>query len=211
MNEHFREVSPRYREVRTFDAEPLVEIYYALPHRNKKFRGFDLGCGTGRYSLELLVMLLNSEPVLKRDFVLIDASNDMLGAARQYTDGIAANIRFVCGKEDALESYRNFFDFGMTTNAIHHFDIPLFLGYVRTALKPKGRLFVYTRTQEQNKRSIWGTYFPEFAARETRLLSEGQLEDFVGKVDGLQTVQTIAYEDRGCAPITPSSRLLRGG
>ncbi len=36
-------------------------------------------------------------------------------------------------------------------------------------LTPTGQLVVYTRTPEQNRRTIWGRHFPEFAARETRL------------------------------------------
>ena len=54
-------------------------------------------------------------------------------------------------------------------NAVHHFDLARFAGEASRVLTPSGQLVIYTRTPEQNRRTIWGRHFPEFAARETRL------------------------------------------
>ena len=54
-------------------------------------------------------------------------------------------------------------------NAVHHFDLSWFAGEASRVLTPSGQLVVYTRTPEQNRRTIWGRHFPECATRETRL------------------------------------------
>ncbi len=54
-------------------------------------------------------------------------------------------------------------------NAVHHVDLARFVGEASRVLTPSGQLVVYTRTPEQNRRTIWGRHFPEFATRETRL------------------------------------------
>ncbi|MFH0885043.1 MAG: class I SAM-dependent methyltransferase [Candidatus Micrarchaeota archaeon] len=193
MAAHFKDVSPRYRELRTFDAEPLIEMVKLLPSNGEKLTGFDIGCGTGRYSFPFLQMLLQSNLTAQVDFSLIDASTDMLAIARQDGWHVPANLSFICGSVDTLSGYSNYFDFGMTTNAIHHFDTAFFLECVRNALKSGGRLFVYTRTQEQNRRIIWGMYFPKFAEHETRLLWDGQIEDITAGIDGLRVANTLAF------------------
>lgn len=193
MATHFKRVSLRYRRLRTFDAEPLIEIVRLLPSGGTSLTGFDIGCGTGRYSFPFLQMLLQANLATQVDFILIDASTDMLAIARQQGRDVPARLSFICGSVDTLSGYLNYFDFGMTTNAIHHFDIAFFLRCVRNALKKGGRLFVYTRTQEQNRRIIWGRCFPEFAERETRLLRDGQIEDITADIDGLRVTNTLRF------------------
>ena len=164
-----------------------------LPPNREKLTGFDIGCGTGRYSFPFLQMLLESDTRIQVDFTLIDASADMLAIARQHGGYVPANLSFICGSVDTLSGYSNYFDLGMTTNAIHYFDVAFFLRCVRAALKRGGRLFVYTRTQEQNRRIIWGKHFPGFAERETRLLMDGQIEDITTNIDGLRVTNTSAF------------------
>lgn len=192
---HFRKVSRHYCRLRTFDAAPLLEMHRSLPKHNGSIAGFDIGCGTGRYTLPFLRMLLESNPHLRAEMMLIDACRHMLDVARRRTAGLAGNVSFVRGNEETLAGYGNRFDFGMTTNAIHHLDIALFLRRVASALRAGGRLFVYTRTQEQNRRIIWGEHFPGFAERETRLLREGGMERLVADADELEvvTAKTFAY------------------
>jgi ubiquinone/menaquinone biosynthesis C-methylase UbiE len=43
---------------------------------------------------------------------------------------------------------------------VHHFDLGRFLAAAARVLKPGGQLFIYTRTPQQNARTIWGQYFP---------------------------------------------------
>ncbi len=188
---HFKEISSKYHALRTFDKEPLVEICKALPLHSGKLKGFDLGCGTGRYTISLLKMLQRRN--IGVTFFLIDECNSMLAIARQHTNSIHARLKYLNTNESVLFELFGF-DIGMTTNAIHHFDILLFLNGAANALRTKGRLYVYTRTQEQNRRTIWGKYFPEFADRETRLLCEGQLESLIADVRKLKLIKTINFE-----------------
>jgi SAM-dependent methyltransferase len=70
-------------------------------------------------------------------------------------------------------------DLVTTFNSVHHFDLERFLAVAGRVLKPNGQLFIYTRTPEQNARTIWGRYFPGFAKREQRLHSEVALREAV--------------------------------
>ena len=54
-------------------------------------------------------------------------------------------------------------------NCVHHFDLGRFLTAAARVLKPGGQLFIYTRTPQQNARTIWGQYFPGFTEHEQRL------------------------------------------
>ena len=44
-------------------------------------------------------------------------------------------------------------------NAVHHFDLPRFMSEVSRVLTPSGQLVLYTRTPEQNRRTIWAGTF----------------------------------------------------
>jgi len=63
-------------------------------------------------------------------------------------------------------------------------------------LKPGGRLFIYTRTPQQNAQTIWGRYFPGFTAHEQRLHSEAALRDAVRRAGGLTVAATQAFRHR---------------
>ena len=49
----------------------------------------------------------------------------------------------------------------------------------RAAVHDGGYVFIYTRLPEQNARTIWGHYFPEFCEHETRLYELGQMHDCI--------------------------------
>lgn len=79
-----------------------------------------------------------------------------------------------------------------TFNAVHHFNLLGFLEESARILKNGGYLFVYTRFQEQNRRNIWGQYFPEFCQKETRLYELNSFMDTVAAVPALR-VKSIDY------------------
>ncbi len=56
-------------------------------------------------------------------------------------------------------------------------------------------MFIYTRTPEQNARSVWGRYFPGFTEKETRLRSEPEFREVIQKTEGLrvESVETFRY------------------
>ena len=76
---------------------------------------------------------------------------------------------------------------------MHHFDLGRFLAAVARVLRPGGHLFIYTRTPQQNARTIWGRYFPGFTEREQRLHSQAALRDAIRRTGGLTVVATQTF------------------
>jgi hypothetical protein len=76
-----------------------------------------------------------------------------------------------------------------------------------------GRLFVYTRTPEQNARTIWGRWFPGFTEREQRLYSEATLTDerLRAQVEGRHhsTFSLYRPDEPGRQGLVSRSRRLR--
>ncbi|MDH3665012.1 MAG: hypothetical protein OEU92_34195, partial [Alphaproteobacteria bacterium] len=97
---------------------------------------------------------------------------------------------------DKLELEAGGYDFVCSFNAVHHFDFPGFLGKSRDGLATGGHLFVYTRLPEQNARSIWGRYFPDFTAKETRLLELGDIHQGIENTAGLRFVSATCLRYR---------------
>jgi SAM-dependent methyltransferase len=188
VDRHFARVAPYYQAVRITDEEPVVEVAASLPPR--ALWGLEVGCGTGRYT-ELLLRHLGSGSSI----VAVDACWEMIERLRSKAKA-GLDIRPVCGDAAALPFGGGDFDFAATFNAIHHFDVGGFLAGVARVLRPGGRLFVYTRTPEQNARSIWGRRFPGFREKETRLLSLDRLEEAVAKTAGLALVGAREYTFR---------------
>ena len=85
------------------------------------------------------------------------------------------------------------FDLVTAFNCVHHFDLGRFLTAAARVLKPGGQLFIYTRTPQQNARTIWGRYFPGFTEREQRLHSEDALRDAISATSGLNVVATQTF------------------
>ncbi len=83
------------------------------------------------------------------------------------------------------------FDAVLSFNAVHHFDLPAFLREATRVLRPCGRLVIYTRTPEQNRRTIWGRYLSGFAERETRLYGVETLRDAIRETNVLCDVRSL--------------------
>jgi SAM-dependent methyltransferase len=79
-------------------------------------------------------------------------------------------------------------------NCVHHFDLGRFLTAVARVLPPGGQLFIYTRTPQQNARTIWGRYFPGFTEHEQRLHSEAVFRDAVSRTGVLKAVATQTFQ-----------------
>ena len=78
-------------------------------------------------------------------------------------------------------------------NCVHHFDLGRFLAAAARVLQPGGQLFIYTRTPQQNARTIWGRYFPGFTEHEQRLHSQAAIRDAVRRTEGLTMVATQTF------------------
>jgi SAM-dependent methyltransferase len=185
VEDHFKLVASVYDSLRTTDEAPVRRIRELLP--DGSVVGLDLGCGTGRYSRLLHGMLPDGSLLAASD-----VSAAMLAELRVGRDGRVPLVPLQCTAEE-LPFRNGSLDLVTAFNSVHHFDLGRFLAGVAQALRAGGRLFVYTRTPEQNARTLWGRFFPGFTEREQRLHSEAALRDAVDRTHGLQLVQVESF------------------
>ena len=185
VGDHFERVAAVYESLRTTDEAPVRWIGQLLPDR--PVTGLDVGCGTGRYS-RLLRGLLPDGSLL----VGSDVSAAMLAQFKAGSGGRAGVVPLVSAAEE-LPLRTASLDLVTAFNCVHHFDLGRFLTAVARVLQPDGQLFIYTRTPQQNARTIWGRYFPGFTEHEQRLHSEAAFRDAVRRTDGLTVVATQTF------------------
>lgn len=179
---HFSQVAENYRDLRTTDNQPISYIISQL-NSKQNLKLIDLGCGTGRYD-NLILDELDESCVLTG----VDANQDML---KQFIDNLKMNnhhnFRTVYSQIENINGLgHGFYDVVLSFNAIHHFNIGKTLSVINNLLKKNGMAFLYTRTENQNEKSIWGQYFQKFNLYETRLYSLSKLENAIYQVDGLE-------------------------
>jgi SAM-dependent methyltransferase len=188
LSNHFAQVAATYEALRTTDEEPVRRIRQLLPDR--PVSGIDVGCGTGRYS-RLLRALLPEGSLL----VASDLSAAML-AELQANDRGRLELAPLRSTAEALPIMTGSLDVVTSFNSVHHFDLGQFLVAAARVLQPDGSLFIYTRTPEQNARTVWGRYFPGFAEHEQRLHGEPALRDAVRQVGSLELAGTSTFSYR---------------
>jgi ubiquinone/menaquinone biosynthesis C-methylase UbiE len=170
FGDHFRAIASRYQDVRSLDARAVRRIAKAVARVRAPVGGLrllDVGTGTGRY-VEAVRAEVERRGVAIARAVGADASPDMLHRLAGHP-GVAARaeaLPFAAGSFDAVLSF----------NALHHLTLDAFLAEAARVLAPRGRLVIYTRSPEQNARTIWGMHFPDFAARETRLYARAEIQ-----------------------------------
>ena len=183
---HFERVATVYESLRTTDEAPVRAIGQFLPDR--PVTGLDIGCGTGRYT-RLLRALLPDGSLLAAADVSAAMLAQLKAASRSHALGV---VPLLAGAEE-LPLRTASLDLVTAFNCIHHFDLGLFLAAVARVLAPGGQLFIYTRTPQQNARTIWGRYFPGFTEHEQRLHSQAAIGDAVRRTDGLTMVATQTF------------------
>ncbi len=184
--DHFERIAAVYESLRTTDEAPVHRIRELLPGR--PVTGLDVGCGTGRYS-RLLRGVLPDGSLL----VASDVSAAMLAELRAGSRGGALGVAPLLSAAEELPIRTASLDLVTAFNCVHHFDLGRFLTAVARVLRPGGRLFIYTRTPQQNARTIWGRYFPGFTEREQRLRSEAAFRDAVKLTGRLEVVATQTF------------------
>ena len=189
MHDHFSAIASKYRNVRTLDAKPILHIKNILKEK-PKISMADIGCGDGRYSLELLKCLGD-----KCYLHCIDSNEKMLTYLENYL--IEQNVTNFCirpGNADKLPLENDSMDCIVIFNAIHHFGIQRFLAESLGCLKNDGHLFIYTRLRNQNSRNIWGQYFPLFTEMENRLYELDELEKHIQNADmSIHSTKVFGY------------------
>jgi ubiquinone/menaquinone biosynthesis C-methylase UbiE len=195
---HFEQVAAVYESLRTTDEAPVRTICQLLPDR--PVTGLDVGCGTGRYS-RLLRALLPDGSLLAAS----DVSAAMLAQLTAASRGHAGGVVPLLAAAEQLPFRDASLDVVTAFNCVHHFDLGRFLTAVARVLAPGGQLFIYTRTPQQNARTIWGRYFPGFTEHEQRLHSQAAIRDAVSRTGGL----TVAAAQTFQHPRTSTAERLR--
>ncbi len=187
MGGHFERVAAVYESLRTTDEAPVRRIGQLLPKR--PITGLDIGCGTGRYT-RLLRALLPDGSLLAAS----DVSAAMLAQLKATNRGHAFGVVPLLAAAEALPLRTASLDVVTAFNCVHHFDLGRFLTAAARVLAPGGQLFIYTRTPQQNARTIWGRYFPGFTEHEQRLHSQAAIRDAVRRTGGLTMVAAQTFQ-----------------
>ena len=195
---HFERVAAIYESLRTTDEAPVRTISQLLPGR--PVAGLDIGCGTGRYTRLLRAVLPDGSRLAASD-VSAAMLAQLKAASQRHADGVAPLL--AAAEELPLRAAS--LDLVTAFNCVHHFDLGRFLAAAARVLAPGGQLFIYTRTPQQNARTIWGRYFPGFTEHEQRLRSEDALRDALRRASGL----TVAATQTFCHPRTSTAERLR--
>lgn len=161
---HFSTIAPKYTDLRTADIQPILFIKKEL-QQYKKIEAADIGCGTGRYDLKAF-QHFGKKLYLR----CVDCNEEMLNqlSGVLYRRKIK-NFRVINSYAEKLPFKDASLDCIFAFNAIHHFKLLEFLREGSRVLREDGWMFLYTRLRSQNRRNIWGRYFPLFTQKETRL------------------------------------------
>jgi ubiquinone/menaquinone biosynthesis C-methylase UbiE len=129
--------------------------------------------------------------------VCVDANADMLNTLEEnlINNGIS-DFTPVIAKAENTTADDSTYDCVFTFNAIHHFNLLEFLRESSRILKVGGKLFIYTRLPGQNRRNIWGSHFPLFNEKETRLYTLSRLVNTVEEVPNLY-IESVEYYKYG--------------
>jgi SAM-dependent methyltransferase len=193
MRQHFAALAPQYRDLRDLDMRAVRRVaglLRGIVASQSSLSLLDVGTGTGRYTQAVLHQLARDGAWRSR-VVAVDATREMLGALGAHLPFEVVSVQRVIALAEGLPLAVGAFDALLSFNAVHHFDLPAFLHEAARVVRRSGRLLLYTRTPEQNRRTVWGRFFPDFAARETRLHSEATLRAAVAATGCFRPIQLL--------------------
>ena len=193
LNSHFSRIAPIYTDVRRTDREPIILIRNRVQECSS-IMGADIGCGCGRYDEKMLQYFGNNLYLF-----CLDENYDMLRQLKKRLNVRNAQyFETACCPANNLQLRSNSLDFIVTFNSVHHFDLIGFLNEVARTLKDNCYLFVYTRLRSQNKKNIWGRYFPKFCEKENRLCELEEFNTALHKIKPLKlcSVEYFKYKRR---------------
>ena len=191
IHHHFSRIAHKYEDLRTTDLEPILFIKEKLQNLTK-IEAADVGCGVGRYDIKLFHHLT------KRLYLTcIDYNKNMLNQLiKNLKEYKIKNFKAINASATSLPLIANSLDAIVTFNAIHHFKLLDFLNETSRVLRDNGYLFIYTRLRSQNKRNIWGRFFPEFHEKEKRLYELSELREMLKKIPILifESIEYFKYK-----------------
>ena len=197
LSDHFAQVSAQYRTLRELDLDAvrlISEVVARGADPGRPVRLLDVATGSGRY-LDAVSQCLAATLALEVVPIGLDLSPAMLTQARIRNRHTGLRARHLVGSVETLPFRTSSCDVMTCFNAVHHVDLARFAGEASRVLTPSGQLVVYTRTPAQNRRTIWGHHFPEFATRETRLHDVEDLRSALQATGAFTSVrsQTVAW------------------
>ena len=198
LSDHFAKVSARYRTLRDLDVGAVCiisDVVARAADPGRPVRLVDIATGSGRY-LDAVSHGVGSALAMKVVSIGLDLSLPMLQQARLRAGHAGLRARHLVGAVETLPFRAASCDVMTCFNAVHHFDLARFAGEAARVLTPAGQLVVYTRTPEQNRRTIWGCHFPEFATRETRLYEVNDVRAALDATGAFRAVRAQTVEWR---------------
>ena len=187
VHHHFSRVAHKYEDLRTTDLEQILFITKKLQNLTK-IEAADVGCGGGRYDIRLFHHLEG-----KLHLTCTDYNKGMLDElTTNLKERGIKNFKAIKAPAEDLPLANNSLDSVFTFNAIHHFKFLDFLKEASRVLINNGYLFIYTRLRSQNKRNIWGRYFPKFNEKEKRLYELNELEKILNEIPALK-LESVEY------------------
>ena len=207
LSDHFAKVSARYRTLRELDVGAvrlISDVVARAVDPGRPVRLVDIATGSGRY-LDAVSHGVGSALAMKVVSIGLDLSLPMLQQARLRAGHAGLRARHLVGAVEMLPFRAASCDVMTCFNAVHHFDLARFAGEAARVLAPDGLLVVYTRTPEQNRRTIWGRHFPEFATRETRLY---EVNDVRAALDATGVFRAVRAQTVAWRVTTSLARLL---
>ena len=196
MHEHFLQVAPKYRELRTTDLGPIIFIANRL-REMENIVAADIGCGAGIYTLKFLQHLGE-----KCHMYCIDNNLNMLHQLKEHlTRNNIVNFLPIKSDSHKIPLQTDSLDCIMTLNAVHHFSLQSFLREASRVLKNNGKLFIYSRLRDQNAHTIWGMHFPDFHKKEKRLYELNHLKSMFERVPNLNLDSIKIFEHHRVFPL----------
>ena len=197
MSDHFAKVSARYRTLRELDVGAvrlISDVVARAADPGRPVRLVDIATGSGRY-LDAVMQGVGASHAREVVAIGLDRSLPMLRQARRRAGHAGLRAGHLVGAVETLPFRAASCDVMTCFNAVHHFDLARFAGEAARVLTPAGQLVVYTRTPAQNRRTIWGHHFPEFATRETRLHTVNKMRAALDATGAFRAVraQTVVW------------------
>lgn len=185
---YFNHIASKYDQVRGKEILNSLLKTIKLFHNGDNDWILDVGTGTGLFSTALTRLGYN--------IIGIDINAQMLSFAASKVKKNGCHFEGVLSSAEHLPFPDNSFNIVISTNAIHHFKLQQHFQEISQILKPGGYYIIFSRFQEQNIRSIWGKYFPQFAEKEIRLYNPEdfeQLEKYFPEFK-LESIEELTFE-----------------